>query len=441
MTISSPSQNPLNIQFLLTGTELMVGDIIDTNSVMLAQSLKDHGAEVNRKVTLGDDFNALVNEIEIISQQADVLIINGGLGPTEDDLTAAALAKVIAKPLVENATALAHLQAWCEKRGFRLEGANRKQIILPKGIQVIANPVGSAVGFSITHNDCKIYCTPGVPSELKEMWLQEILPRIKPQLPSMARTKTVKLHTFGIGESAIQNILNNELKDWPQAIEVGFRAAAPLVELKLTTREESAEKDLPHWQRKLEQYLAGHWLDSNKLCTELKAPVSMAQYVVSLLSQNNQSISVAESCTGGLIAANLTRISGSSKVFEAGYVTYSNRIKTDMLNVQPNTLNEYGAVSEKVVIEMAQGALKASSSDWVIAVSGIAGPSGGSEEKPVGTVWLCWGNQAQLKTKRLVYPTSRINFQRFIANAGLDLIRREILAIEELPSYFAEKGK
>jgi nicotinamide-nucleotide amidase len=169
--------------------------------------------------------------------------------------------------------------------------------------------------------------------------------------------------------------------------------------------------------------------------------ISIARCVVELLAKNNQTMTTAESCTGGLIASNITRIAGSSQVFEAGYVTYSNRVKSDLLQVDEQTLVAHGAVSEAVVIEMAQGALNASNSHWVIAVSGIAGPSGGSEEKPIGTVWLCWGNKAQLKTQCLVYPTSRINFQRFIANAGLDLIRREILGIKEQPSYFSRTGK
>jgi nicotinamide-nucleotide amidase len=226
--ISAKSQPVLNIQFLLTGTELMVGDIVDTNSVMLAQSLKDHGAELTRKVTLGDDFSGLVAEIEHISQQADVLIINGGLGPTEDDLTAEALAQVIDHPLEENAEALIHLEAWCKKRGFQLEGANRKQVVLPKGIDLVANRVGSAVGFSIQHNNCLIICTPGVPSELKVMWSEEILPLLKPKLPNLDKVKTIKLHVFGIGESAIQNLFDRQLADWPQDIEVGYRAASPL---------------------------------------------------------------------------------------------------------------------------------------------------------------------------------------------------------------------
>ncbi len=429
----------LNIQFLLTGTELMVGDIVDTNSVMLAQSLKDHGAELTRKVTVGDDFNCLVAEIEHISQQADVLIINGGLGPTEDDLTAEALAKVIDQPLEENQQALRHLEAWCEKRGFRLEGANRKQVLLPHGIEVVANDVGSAVGFSITHNNCLIICTPGVPSELKVMWAKEILPLLKPRLPNLDKVKTIKLPVFGIGESAIQNLFHKQLADWPEEIEVGYRAASPLVELKLTTRSSAAEKLLPNWQDKLTTLLAGHVLSIDD--TEAPQSASVAKSLVDLLAQYKQTITTAESCTGGLIASNLTRIAGSSQVFEAGYVTYSNRIKSELLNVKQQTLVEHGAVSEAVVLEMAQGALAASGSDWVVSVSGIAGPSGGSEEKPVGTVWLCWGSAKQLKTKCLVYPTNRLNFQRFIANAGLDLIRREILLIKEEPSYFSRTGK
>ena len=439
MTSPSPQKKALNIQFLLTGTELMAGDIIDTNSVFLAQSLKEQGAELTRKITLGDDFECLVSEIEHISQQADILIINGGLGPTEDDLTAAALARVIDQPLEENLEALAHLEAWCKKRGFRLEGANRKQILLPKGITLVPNPVGSAVGFAITHNECQIICTPGVPIELKAMWQQEILPNITAQLPNIDKVRTIKLHTFGIGESAIQNIFHNQLFDWPKEIEVGYRAASPLVELKLTTRTKKAESLLPTWQAKLDVLLGDHILTFSDLNPD--EPASIAKCLVGLLTIHGQTITTAESCTGGLIASNLTRIPGSSAVFEAGYVTYSNRIKSELLKVRERTLTHYGAVSEEVVEEMAKGALLASGSDWVVAVSGIAGPGGGSEDKPVGTVWLCWGNAMKLNTQCLVYPTNRLNFQRFIANAGLDLIRREILGIVDQPSYFSRTGK
>lgn len=440
-------QPPLNIQFLLTGTELMVGDIVDTNSVMLAQSLKEHGAELTRKVTLGDDFSGLIAEIEHMTQQADVLIVNGGLGPTEDDLTAEALAQVIDKKLEENDEALQHLEAWCAKRGFQLEGANRKQVLLPEGVSIVANRQGSAVGFSITHNNCLVICTPGVPSELKVMWAEEILPLLKPQLPNLDKVKTVKLQLFGIGESAIQNIFHHQLADWPKEIEVGYRAASPLVELKLTTRNEQAEQLLPQWQEKIEQFLGAHVLhflgsnENSNLNGNVEQPASIAKCLVDLLAVNKQTMTCAESCTGGLIASNITRIPGSSQVFEAGYVSYSNRIKSELLHVKRQTLTEHGAVSEAVVIEMAEGALLASAADWVVSVSGIAGPGGGTDEKPLGTVWLCWGKTGNLKTKCLVYPSSRQNFQRFIANVGLDLIRREILQVTEDPSYFSRTKK
>ena len=160
-----------------------------------------------------------------------------------------------------------------------------------------------------------------------------------------------------------------------------------------------------------------------------------------VLREKEWTVSSAESCTGGGVAFAFTSVAGSSDWFNQSWVTYSNEAKQQELGVSEHTLAQYGAVSEQTVKEMAQGVCRRSGAQIAVTVSGIAGPGGGSEEKPVGTVWLCWGNSAQLKTKRLVYPTSRINFQRFIANAGLDLIRREILAIEELPSYFSEKGK
>jgi nicotinamide-nucleotide amidase len=279
------------------------------------------------------------------------------------------------------------------------------------------------------------------------MWAEEILPLLKPQLPNLDKVKTVKLQLFGIGESAIQNIFHHELPGWPKEIEVGYRAASPLVELKLTTRTEQAEQLLPQWQEKIEQLLGAHvlhFLDAHVNSTlerNVEQPASIAKCLVDLLALNKQTMTCAESCTGGLIASNITRIPGSSQVFEAGYVSYSNRIKSEMLQVHPQTLTEHGAVSEAVVIEMAQGALSASAANWVVSVSGIAGPGGGTDEKPLGTVWLCWGKAGNLKTKCLAYPSSRQNFQRFIANVGLDLIRREILQVTEDPSYFSRTKK
>lgn len=419
----------LNVQLLLTGDELMTGDIIDTNSVMVADALMSLGLVLQRKTVVGDQLSMLVEEIEYLSKGADVLIINGGLGPTIDDLTAQALAMVINQPLEMHEQALLELSAWCERRNYPLSGPNKKQALLPKGVAIISNETGSAPGFKVTHNECVIMCTPGVPSELKDMLDTGVIPQIE-MLSNQARTEVIKYQIFGMGESSVQKRLSESYPDWPKEIEVGFRAAFPMLELKLTVRSHQGKALLPKWKNKVSDAFAGHIIGQNN--------TDMATELVQLLANKNKKIALAESCTGGLIASKITAVAGSSAVFEAGVVSYSNDIKTKLLGVQTSLLEQVGAVSEEVVIAMAQGVLDLSGSDYAVAVSGVAGPGGGSEEKPVGTCWLAWGASGKLKTKKLFYPSSRGQFQQYIATAALDLIRRELLAIEAEPFYFSK---
>ncbi len=420
----------LNIQLLLTGDELMSGDVLDTNSCMMADILKQKGLVFSRKVTVGDNLELLVQEIEHLSQDSDVLIINGGLGPTIDDKTAEALALVVQQPLQENPTALSQLQKWCESRGYELNGPNRKQALLPKGVEILHNPTGSAPGFSISHNNCLIMCTPGVPSEVKSMLQQSIMPVLDKMNPG-AFTQVVRLQVFGMGESGMQKLITESLPDWPNDIELGFRAAFPQVEVKLTVHDKQVAQTLPYWQEQVERLLGAHIIG--------EGGSQLPSIIVGLLKSQNSQVTLAESCTGGLIAAKVTSISGSSQVFEGGFVSYSNNIKMRLLNVKEKSLNENGAVSEQVVQEMAQGAITLSDAKWSIAVSGVAGPDGGSPEKPVGTVWLAWGQKDNMKTQKLFYPTSREYFQEFVACAALDLLRRELLGIKEKPFYFTKK--
>ena len=420
----------LNIQLLLTGDELMSGDVLDSNSCMMADILKQKGLVFSRKVTVGDNLDLLVREIEHLSKDSDVLIINGGLGPTIDDKTAQALGLVVQQPLQEHPDALSQLKSWCESRGYELNGPNRKQALLPKGVDILHNPTGSAPGFSITHNNCLIMCTPGVPSEVKAMLQQSIMPVLDTMNPG-AFTQVVRLQVFGMGESGMQKLITESLPDWPDNIELGFRAAFPQVEVKLTVHDEQAAKALPFWQEQVERLLGAHIIG--------EGGSQLPNILVSLLQKQNSQVTLAESCTGGLIAAKVTSVSGSSEVFEGGFVSYSNRIKTRILNVKEQTLQADGAVSEKVVQEMAQGAIALSHAKWSIAVSGVAGPNGGTTEKPVGTVWLAWGQKDNMKTQKLFYPGSREYFQEFIASAALDLLRRELLGLKEEPFYFTKK--
>ncbi|MFT7108732.1 MAG: nicotinamide-nucleotide amidase [Psychrobacter glaciei] len=420
----------LNVQLLLTGDELMTGDIIDTNSIKVADALMPLGIVLQRKVVVGDKLTTLVNEIQTLSESADVLIINGGLGPTIDDLTAQALAEVVQQPLQIHQQAMTELAAWCERRNYPLNEPNKKQAMLPAGVDIVSNETGSAPGFRIHHNHCEIICTPGVPSELDRMLQTGIVPLLK-DLTSNEYTQVQKYQVFGLGESAVQKMLEEAFPQWPEKIELGFRAAFPMLEVKLTVRSKEGVDGLAAWMKNVEATLGGHIIANGN--------THLPEQLVKLLIIKNKTLALAESCTGGLIASKITSVAGSSQVFEAGIVSYSNSIKQKVLAVKSDTLLTYGAVSEKVVIEMANGIFKISGSDYAIAVSGVAGPGGGSEEKPVGTCWIAWGTQDKLKTQKLFFPGSREYFQQYIATAALDLIRRDLLEIKEAPWYFSKR--
>ena len=422
------------VQLLLTGNELMTGDIVDSNSAMIAEQLKELGLEVARKVTIADDLTLLVDERNQLAKQADILIINGGLGPTVDDLTAQALAKATEVKLTEHTQALAHVTSWCKKRGTKLNKPNLKQATLPQGCEIIANSKGSAVGFKVNHLNCDIYCTPGVPHELKTMLIEQIKPDMVKNIPNELITDVTRLQVFGLGESTLQKMVDEKLPDWPKDIELGFRAGMPLLEVKLSTNNQQGHKQKELWLQKISQLLGDHLIAKID-----STPLSLAKHVLLKLAESNLKITTAESCTGGLIANMLTQEAGSSQSFEAGFVTYSNTMKNKLLAVDEIILSNHGAVSEATVLAMAKGALLQSSADMVIAVSGIAGPDGGSKDKPVGTVWLAWGSKNNLKAVCLLMPLPRKYFQKYVASIGLDLIRRELIASQQTAQYIIDR--
>ncbi|WP_339339100.1 CinA family nicotinamide mononucleotide deamidase-related protein [uncultured Oceanicoccus sp.] len=419
----------MKIQLLLTGNELMSGHTVDSNSAMIAQQLGAKGYNIARKVTVGDDRVKLLEEMQLQSQASEVLIINGGLGPTADDLTAQILSELTGQAIEENAIAKQHLIEWCERHKLKLNEANLKQAMLPTGIEIIPNPVGSAVGFFIHHNHCLIICTPGIPSELKSMMKQTIVDLICDQFPNNKQPSTLRFQTFGIGESTLQQLVNNQLVDWPEEVELGFRAGMPLLEIKLSIQDSKhtqLQQDCyQHLYRLISDYIVGS--DSTNL----------AKAVIQLLNQQHSRLTTAESCTGGLIASAITENAGASSVFEAGFVTYSNAIKQNIIGVDKMILQTQGAVSEAVVIAMANGAMARSGADYAIAVSGVAGPDGGSAQKPVGTVWIAWGSRDKLKACKLRLNASRKWFQQMVMAISLDLIRRELLGIEKEPRYLS----
>jgi len=422
----------INLQLLLTGNELISGDVIDTNSAYIAKQVKDIGIEVTRRVTISDNLATLISEIQHMSQLSDVLIINGGLGPTTDDLTSEALSTAANLHIEEHSSAIKHLQIWAERRGATLDKANLKQALLPKGSNIIKNRTGSAVGIHLNINNCDVFCTPGVPNELKIMLNEEIIPLLKKQLPDQEQVHTTRFQTFGIGESKLQMLINESFPDLPKEIEVGYRANPPTLELKLTTYSKSAYEIKESWLVKFHHLLNDHILGEIKT-----APLSLPLSVYKQLLKEKLTITTAESCTGGLIASQITELAGSSQVFEAGFVTYSNIMKTEMLAVPKTTLDKFGAVSKETVIAMAEGALKKSNADIAVAVSGIAGPTGGTPEKPTGTVWIAWGNSTTIHTQHFIIKGERNNFQRTVAARSLDLIRRFLIKSKLAPLYIS----
>jgi nicotinamide-nucleotide amidase len=418
------------VQLLLTGNEIMSGDTVDSNSALIARRLGELAISVYRKVTVGDDLDLLASEMAAMADDADLLIVNGGLGPTIDDLTAEVLAAVTGVGIEEHPEALAHLEQWCGRRKLALNAANLKQAMLPAGATIIANPIGSAVGFELKVGACRVVCTPGVPGELAAM-LDGIVADLADRLDRPVERNILRLQTFGLGESTAQQMISDACEDWPEEVELGFRAGAPQMEVKLAVNRSSALPAQQRCRKQLEQLFGDHIIGEGDSL--------LAARVLELLRERGATLTTAESCTGGLIASMLTRIPGSSEGFHAGFVTYSNPIKHAVLGVDQEVLAREGAVSEPVVRQMALGALAQSGADYAIAVSGIAGPDGGTEDKPVGTVWLAWGSQEDLRTCCLRWPVERSLFQTMVAAAGLDMIRRNLLGIDSEPRYFSQR--
>ena len=413
----------VQVALLLTGNELMSGDTVDSNSSRIALALGAHKIGVGKKITVGDDPILLSDSLMDLCASADVVIINGGLGPTEDDLTAELVAEVSGQALVNHPRAIEHLEEWCERRGLELNASNLKQALLPEGADLVANPIGSAVGFALEVNGALVITTPGVPVELTAM-----LPEICDRIASRVGGGTAfirRLQTFGIGESTIQELVNARTDDWPDGVTLGFRSGLPQLELKLQVDDASLLDNRDEAENLLHELIGDHIIgyDDEQLAMSLQRA----------LLNRKMSVTAAESCTGGLIASLITREAGSSQVFGSGFVTYSNTAKRSVLGVPKASLAQYGAVSEPVVLAMLAGALEKSGSDIGIAVSGIAGPGGGSDDKPVGTVWMAWGTKAHHRAIRLQVPGARERFQILVAAIGLDIMRRQVLELPPIP--------
>lgn len=419
--------NNINASIITIGDELLIGQTIDTNSAFIAQELNKAGVWVHRRVAVGDVYDDIWKALEEEGKQSSIVIITGGLGPTADDITKPLLCKYFGGQLVVNENVLAHVKYLFEKV-YRRPGAllerNLKQAEVPDVCTVLHNERGTAPGmmFGPQPNGTVYFSLPGVPHEMKGLIVQEVIPRIKAmfQLPVIVH-KT--LLTAGIGESMLAELISEFENGLPPEIKLAYLPSFGMVRLRLTSQGENQDQLEKQMQTYFEQLQAAvqQYLVTNE-------DEGLEKVVGKILLQQNQTLGTAESCTGGFIAQLITSIPGSSAYYKGSVVSYANEIKERVLGVSSSTLQNEGAVSEATVKEMVSGALKTLQTNYVLAVSGIMGPDGGSEDKPVGTVWIAAGNKEKTETIKLSFRFDRKRNIEMTAMHALNFLRKFILA-------------
>ncbi|MBC2710003.1 MAG: CinA family nicotinamide mononucleotide deamidase-related protein [Desulfosarcina sp.] len=413
----------MKAEILATGDEIRTGALVDSNSGYVSEKLEENGIEVVRHTSVGDYLPILVSTLREIGDRADVAVVTGGLGPTTDDLSAEAAAKAAGVALVFNETALENVKSFFRKFNRPMTASNRKQALLPDGCKILYNPVGTAPGFALDIGQCRFYFLPGVPYEMKRMLAGHVIPDVLSFQGDTAMHSRVKtITTFGLPESlAGEKVAGVESAF--SGIKLGLRANFPQIQVKLYGR----DKDAVLLDQRLEA--AGRWA-SERLGKHVVSEngETMEAVIGKLLLEKSATLALAESCTGGLLANWLTNVAGSSDYFLFSGVTYSNQAKMDVLAVKPETLEKHGAVHEETAREMAAGARRVADATFGLSTSGIAGPDGGTEDKPVGTVCIGFAGPGRSFGRRLYFPFGkRLMNKKIFAMAALDILRKELL--------------
>ncbi|WP_076412460.1 CinA family nicotinamide mononucleotide deamidase-related protein [Shewanella sp. UCD-KL12] len=407
----------MKLEMICTGEEVLAGQIVDTNAAWFANTLMEKGIECQRRITVGDRLEDLVAVFEERSHEADIIMVNGGLGPTSDDLSTEAMALAMGVPLVENKEWRTKLEDWFSRNARVMAESNLKQALLPETAIMIDNPVGTACGFAVKFNRAWLFFTPGVPFEFKRMVKEQFIPFVEERFTASTSVALKKLLTLGNGESALADRL--EVIPLPDGVTLGYRSYMPYIEIKLFARGETAIASLPRVESEVKALLGNAVVAENV--------TTLDQEIHNTLLNSGISLSVAESCTGGMITSGLIAFAGSSSYLHHGLVTYSNEAKVKVLGVNPQTLDDHGAVSIATVEEMARGAREILDSDYALATSGIAGPDGGTEEKPVGTVAIALATKYGVHSQMLKLPSRSRALVRTLSTAvAYDMLRREL---------------
>ena len=415
----------MKAEILATGDEIRSGALVDSNSAYISEWLEENGLEVVRHTSVGDDLPVLVATLREIGQRVDVALVTGGLGPTTDDRSAEAAAKAAGVALVLNQEALENVERFFKTFKRPMTESNRKQALLPDGCKILHNPVGTAPGFSLKIGKGLFFFLPGVPYEMKRMLAAQVMPAMKAFLGDAvihSRVKTIS--TFGLPESLAGEKVAGVEAAFP-GIQLGLRANFPQIQVKLYGRDTDLAKldqrtgEARKW---VLERLGRHVISENG--------EKMEAVVGRLLLDRSATIGLAESCTGGLLANWLTNVAGSSAYFLFSGVTYSNQAKIDVLGVKPETLEAFGAVHEETARQMAEGVRRVAGSTYGLSTSGIAGPDGGTEDKPVGTVCIGYAGPDRSFGRRLYFPFGkRLMNKKIFAMAALDILRKALLGL------------
>lgn len=409
----------MKAEIISVGTEILLGEIVNTNAQYIAKELASLGIDVYHQSVVGDNPARLKEAYKVAFERSDLVITTGGLGPTKDDLTKEVAAEFLNRELVPDAQSLKTIEEYFTKRGLSVNEGNRKQGYFPEGSIILPNPNGTAPACIIEENNKKLVLLPGPPKEMVPLLENEVMPYLKKYQDKVFAFKV--LNICGIGEGHMEEIImdivekqtNPTVAPYAKANGLTLRIAAS------AATQEEAEKLIIPVEKEIRARLGDNIYGEGDSALE--------DVVAQLLIKNKLTIATAESCTGGLLSGRLINYPGISSVFMEGVVTYSNQSKIKLLNVKPETLEKYGAVSEEVAKEMAEGIYKTANTNIGVSVTGIAGPEGGTENKPVGLVYLGICINGATKVKKINLSGNRNRIRHFITTSALDLIRREII--------------
>ena len=410
----------MTAEIICVGTELLLGNIVNTNAAFLAERLAALGISCHYQTVVGDNRERILEVLKIASGRADLMILTGGLGPTEDDLTAETVAEFCKKRMSFDDKTKKRIAAWFEKRGIKPSDNNWKQAMIPEGSIIFQNNNGTAPGMAVLSGGKKYILLPGPPDELSQMFLESVEPYLAKDTTGIILSQTVK--TCGVSESSIEENLTDLIKSQGNPT-IATYAKTGEVHVRVTAHADS-EKDAAKMIKPIVKELKARF--GNDIYTT-QEEITLEKAFAELLESAELTISCAESCTGGILSGRLTNVPGISELFKTGLVTYSNKSKRRLLGVKKGTLQKYGAVSSQTVQEMVKGLVAVTKTDVGIAISGIAGPDGGSKEKPVGLVYIGCCVKGKVTVKEYHFSGNREKIRNMAVTTALMFARSCVL--------------